>query len=194
MRRTRLIGFVIVLATFVGASVSLRGQSALAPVTDVDAYAVYAAVLPRVWAARSKDPLLLQRETEVVDFKMWGRCFSSRVEPGWPAVVSTFIEANSHGAKQLQPKLPLSDVYFFISRGDLTADDARLALKYPGPWLSRPESIDYAAVSIVGFDDAKEKAIVYARTRLGGALHFLVASDGAWVPARFRIGCGIWGT
>jgi hypothetical protein len=45
------------------------------------------------------------------------------------------------------------------------ADDARLGRMYPGTMQYRPESMKYAAVSAVGFNAGKTKAIVSVRLR-----------------------------
>lgn len=190
MPRARLIVFVIALATFVGVSASPREEPALEPVTDPDAYAVYAAVLPSVWAMRSKDPLLLQQETEAVPNAERSTCLPRlAAESGWTTVVRNFLDANSHSPKRLQPMLPFPDVYRFISRAEIEADDARLALKYPGVWERDPESIEFAAVSPVGFNDDKTKAIVFVRLRMRGEWRFVTHVDGQWVTPALPFGC-----
>jgi hypothetical protein len=69
------------------------------------------------------------------------------------------------------------------------ADDACLALKYPGIWQRRPESMEYAAVSAVGFNDAKTKAIFYVRSRQSGNISAHEFREGIWVAAK-RSSCG----
>jgi hypothetical protein len=64
------------------------------------------------------------------------------------------------------------------------ADDARLTLKYQGTWQPRPESMKYAAVSAVGFNASKTKAIVSVRLRsMRGMvdIHFMEMREGKWV-------------
>ena len=70
-----------------------------------------------------------------------------------------------------------------ISRAEIDADDARLVLKYPGTWQSRPETIEYAAVSAVGFNADKSKAMLYVKLRMHGSLYFMEKENGAWVRA-----------
>jgi hypothetical protein len=65
---------------------------------------------------------------------------------------------------------------------------ARLAVKYPRVWMHRPESIEYAAVSAVGFNADKTKAVVYVRFRRQGLLYILQKRDGTWISA--FSGCG----
>jgi hypothetical protein len=54
----------VAFATAVLAQLGTDAQQEVPPVTDLDGYAVYAAVLPTVWTRVSKDPLLLQQEPE----------------------------------------------------------------------------------------------------------------------------------
>jgi hypothetical protein len=56
-------------------------------------------------------------------------------------------------------------------------------------WQRRPESMEYAAVSAVGFNPAKTKAIVYVRLRMSGSIHSMELLEGKWVPAKHRNGC-----
>ena len=84
--------------------------------------------------------------------------------------------------------LRLDIPYRFVSRADIAADDARLALKYPGIWQRRPETIEYAAVSAVGFNADKTKAIVSVSLRSSGSLYWLEKREGQWVQAQG--GCG----
>ena len=68
-----------------------------------------------------------------------------------------------------------------VPRAEIEADDARLALKYPGMWQRRPESMEYAAVSVVGFNPAKTKAMVYVRLRSSGRVQSMERREGGWV-------------
>jgi hypothetical protein len=64
-----------------------------------------------------------------------------------------------------------------------------LAIKYPGPWQRRPEAVEYAAVSAVGFNSMKTKAIVYVRLRSSGNFYFMEKRAGKWTNAP-HAGCG----
>jgi hypothetical protein len=131
--------------------------------------------------------LLLQQETE--EIKAVSTCFSSGAvaDPEWDPVVSNFQQENAR-VRPLQRLLPLDIPYRLIPHAAIQADDARLALKYPGTWQSRPESMEYAAVSAVGFNPEKTKAIVYARVRNRGDIFSRELRDGKWVAAK-RSGC-----
>jgi hypothetical protein len=185
--------FVIALATVVFGQFPNAARPQFESVKDADAYAVYAAVVPTVWATKSKDALLLQQETEGIE--AMSTCLSSSsavtAEPDWNVVEMNFKQANAK-TRVLERALPVDIPYRLIPRADILADDARLALKYPGTWQRRPESMEYAAVSAVGFNPTKNKAIVYVRLRSRGNIHNLELRDGKWAVARRSRGCGGW--
>jgi hypothetical protein len=181
---------VIVAFTFViAANIVAIGQSPVQKfeaVTDPDAYAIYAALVPQAWANLSQEPLLLQQETENMSL-----CSSSRaaaVAPEWQAVENNFRQENIR-PKLLQPLLPISGSYRLIPRAEIEADDARLAVKYPGRYNRRPESMEYAAVSAVGYSADKTKAVVYMRLRSSGGFHSMERRDDKWVTVYSGVGC-----
>jgi hypothetical protein len=155
------------------------------PVTDREAYAIYAVLVPAAWPHRSKDNLVLQRET-VTSLK----CTQgpSAPDPEWDAAANNFKQQIAH-SRLLMPMLPIEIPYRLIPRAEIEADDARLALKYPGMWHGRPESMEYVAVSAVGFNPAKTKAIVYVRLRNSGGVQWMELRDGKWVSVQ-RSACG----
>ena len=187
MRLSHTVAFVIAVATFALGQLPAAAQE-LEFVTDPDAYAIYEMLVPQLWATRSKEPVLLQRETETV-----APCSSSGQisDPEWLAVAKSFREENSR-PKLLQPVLQIPGSYRLIPKSAIEADDARLALKYPGRTNRRPESIEYAAVSDVGFNADKTKAVVLVQVRGKGAVQTLERRGNGWVPAYVTgLGC-IW--
>ena len=156
-------------------------------ITDRDAYAIYAQLAPPAWAQVSNGPLLLKRETEI----SFG-CTGGPKLPNqdWRSAFDSFSKENAR-VQLLQPVLPLQIPYRLISRAEIEADDARLAVKYPGTWMRRPESMEYAAVSAVGFNAERTKAVMYLRLRMSGSLHMLEKRerDGTWVTSSVG-GCG----
>ena len=146
----------------------------LAPVNDSDAYAIYAILLTG-WATHSKDVLLLQQETAPpMDF-----CERHHVGAEWQETRKNFRQANIRNYL-LEPVLPVTFRYQLIPRADIEGDDARLALKYPGLWQRRPESMEYASVSAVGFNQAKTKALVSVRLRSSGGVYAMELREGKW--------------
>jgi hypothetical protein len=144
---------------------------------------VYAAVIPQTWAAVSKDVLLLQQETEGMEDR-WSSCLPSitNAGPEWDAVAVVFRQENVR-VRVLERLLPIDTPYRLVPRADILADDARLARMYPGTMRYRPGSMKYAAVSAVGFNAGKTKAIVSVRLRsMPGMvyIHFMEIREGKW--------------
>jgi hypothetical protein len=102
----------------------------------------------------------------------------------WAEVASSFRRENAR-VRLLQPALPIDLPYRLVPREEILADDARVAAKYPG--LSnapRPGSLQYVAVSAVGFNAARTKALVYGRSRMSDfseALVMMELKQGKWV-------------
>jgi hypothetical protein len=140
-------------------------------------YAVYAAVL-----ASAQPPVILMRETE------WtaSRCSAlvSELSGEWREVAQDFRDRNAR-TWLLQPGASLGFAYRLISRPEIEADDARLAKEYPfRSNAPRPGSIKYIAVSAVGFNAARTKALVYVRERtahVSDGLSPWILSGGSWV-------------
>jgi hypothetical protein len=156
------------------------------PIEDREAYAIYAVVLD----AASKETMLLQRET----IEPYQGCGSlADADPDWEAVENSLRQENIR-VKQLQPMLPVNLPYRLISRAEIEADDARLALKYP-ELMQRlmgrhPESIKYAAVSAVGFNPSKTRAMVWVMDLRGvSVLRALEVLGGEWRSATLARGC-----
>lgn len=149
------------LHTFVIAVALFQGAAGTEPpaLTDADAYAVYGAL----FEGSKAESILIQQETQT-----WppsgGYCvpFVSKLPGDWQEAAHDFSQKNGH-RWLLQPRLPFT--YRFISRAEIEADDARLRTKYPGGRNRLPEAIEYRALSAVGFNAAKTKAIVYTRAR-----------------------------
>src|SRR5215204_1100068 len=158
-------------------------------VVDKVAYTVYAAVLPTAWARVSKEEMLLQRESEPVDAVIGCLASVSTADAEWYMALTTFKSENAR-AKVIDRMLPIQRPYALISQAQILADDTRLERKYPGMWQRRPESLEYVAVSAVGFNTAKTKAILYVRLRSSGELLSMELREGKWVISTDRGGCG----
>jgi hypothetical protein len=111
-------------------------------------------------------------------------------DPNWIAVQKNFLQENAR-RKLLPQALPFNEPYRLIALSEIEETDARLALKYPGVYNERPESPPYAAVSAVGFNSDKTKAMVYVRLRDRGMLQGLELRDGQWMTAPKSSGC-VW--
>ena len=171
----------LVIATFILAVAQPSSGPPLKPITDRDAYAIYATLLPSIWK-RPGELMLLVQETERES------CRVSRLPKGWEGVQEDFDRQNAN-VWALRPVLPLGD-YRLIPRAEIQADDARLEQEYPGIWQRRPGSMEFAAVSAVGFNAAKTKALVYIRLRMSGQIYLMELREGQWVKSRGGERCG----
>lgn len=176
---------VIAAAIFGLAELPSTVPQAPSALTDPDAYAIYAVLVPTLWKTVSKDVLVVQQETE------FERDCGDRsvAEPQWAAVYKNFEQENAV-VRVLRPVLRLDIPYRLVRRAEILADDARLALKYPGRWQRRPESLEYAAVSAVGFNEGRTKAMVYVRLRSSGTTYAMELREGRWVHAVGPAACG----
>ena len=172
----------LVIGTVAFALVQPTSAPPLKPITDPDAYAIYATLLPSVWK-RSDELIVLVQETTTES------CRVSRLPEGWDGVQEDFDRQNT-SVWTLRPVLPLGD-YRLIPRAEIQADDARLAQEYPGGWQRRPGSMEFAAVSAVGFNAAKTKALVYIRLRGCGQIYLMERRDGSGRPR--EKGCDVGG-
>jgi hypothetical protein len=173
----------LVIGTITLALVQPTSAPPLKPITDPDAYAIYATLLPSIWK-RSGELIVLVQETTTES------CRVSRLPERWEGVQEDFDRQNTI-VWALRPVLPLGD-YRLIPRAAIEADDARLEQEYPGIWQKRPGSMEFAAVSAVGFNAARTKALVYIRLRSSGQIHLMERRDGVWVRFKGGMRCG-WG-
>lgn len=164
------------LSMAVSASTLAMAQSPK-PMTDAEAQAIYALLIPSTWErSGSKDVLLLQRET----VKPYACRPTARPnDPEWNAAEKQYEEAKP---QILPATLRLGVRYRFIGQAKIAADDARLKRKYPG-YNVTPGTTKYVAVSVVGFDAARTRAVVYVRAHDSGTVYSMEKRDGRWVHA-----------
>lgn len=147
---------------------------------DRDAFSVYATVL-RERRDEVKEPLVLQAETEAP--RTCGQLLD-KMSGEWAEVANDFRRQNSR-VRLLQAGLPLGVEYRVMPSATILADDARLAAKDPRRSNApRPGSIKYIALSAVGFNAARTKALVYVRFRtahFSDALLMKELKAGQWV-------------
>lgn len=154
-------------------------------VTDPEAYVLWGLLVPPYWStdqqvnSGQKTPILLQRETQ----RSLNGCDGPKApDRAWQSAVDSFHRQNKR-VQILQPLLKTDPRYRLIPRAEIEADDARLAIKYPGSWQRLPESMEYVAVSAIGFNGDKSKAILYMRLRGTGGIFFMERRDGKWAHA-----------
>ena len=180
---------VFVIAAVIGVTQSVTRVAVAQQndaIVDSEAYRLISDLISRAWGT-AKGELVLQRET-TIELK----CNASVLpdDPDWGLAVRDFREQNARPRLLLEPMLSITVPHRLIARSEIEADDARVALKYPGMWQRRPESMEFVAISAVGFNAAKTRAIVYVRTRDFGSVKFLERQEGKWVRSLSRFGCG----
>jgi hypothetical protein len=167
------IAFCLVLGTLSRAEADL-----LKPMPDVDSHAIYAALLPAVWAnSGAKGVMLLQRET-VTPYACSVK--DTPFDPEWDAIQKKFSQERP--TQLLSNALHLAVPYRFVAQSTIAAETARLARRYPG-WQAKPVATQYAAVSVVTFNPQRTRAMVYVRLRDSGDVYSMEKRDGRWVHA-----------
>jgi hypothetical protein len=149
-------------------------------VDDPDAYAVYAAILPR----EQVKALVVRAETG-----MMKPCETSGSEyEKWKPVVDDYLEENA-SRRLLMSRPPLVDPYLVVTEAKI---EASFGVVEGGPrsiwggfYQRYPNSGGYVELSAVGFDEAKQRAMVYVAHYCGmlcggGRSHLLEKVDGVW--------------
>ena len=150
------------------------------PIEDPDAYAVFAAVLPR---ERVK-ALVVRAETGMMQ-----PCKSSGSEyEEWKQVVESYLRENAVRRVVLS-RPPLVAPYLVVPMWEIEASFRAIEGDQFGVWAGfyerYPKSNGYAELSAVGFDDAKQRAMVYVGHHCGmlcggGKNHLLEKVGGEW--------------
>ena len=163
---------------------STAGPVPLDPTADRDSYAVYAALLqPPPGDHEANGSVVLQRETERPSTSSSCTAFLAAMTGEWAEVAAHFQRENDR-VRLLQPGA--LGAYKLVSRAAILADDARLASERPGHTNGlRADAIEYIAVSAVGFNAARTKALVSSRSRtaqgLSSGMGMWELKDGHWV-------------
>jgi hypothetical protein len=150
------------------------------PIEDPDAYAVFAAVLPK---ERVK-ALMVSALTD-----MMRPCVTSGTEyEEWKPVVESYLRENAVRRVVLS-RPPLVAPYIVAPMFEIEASFREIEGDRLGPWAGFyqrfPGSNGYAELSAVGFDAAKQRAMVYVAHHCGmlcggGRNHLLEKVDGEW--------------
>ena len=169
----------------------------LDPKTERDAFSVYATLFQptalqpdRLKYEGLTEPILLQAET---DTPTSCEALLAGMSGEWAEVASNFRRENTR-ARLLRAGLPLGVKYRLVSRKEILTQDARVVAKHPVSGNApRPGSIRYIALSAVGFNAARTKALVYARFRTlhySNELLMKELKDGKWVTGPRACGGG----
>ncbi len=168
-----------------------RSPSTPQPLDDPEAYKVYAALLPGEWTVRSAHAktLVFQQETMTNP-----TCMPSGkpLETDWLPVLKDFTSANA-APKLLRAGFDVGVPYVVVPSADIQTTFQSPTASRTGGWdgfyQKYPESGGYMAVSAVGFDASKQRAIVYMEHSCGllcggGTHHLLEKIGGVWRRAQ----------
>ena len=150
------------------------------PIEDPDAYAVFAVVLPK---ERVK-AFVVRAETGKMR-----PCVTSGTEyEEWKPVVESYLRENAVRRVVLS-RPPLVAPYLVVPMSEIEASFRAIEGDRLGPWAGFyqrfPSSNGYTELSAVGFDAAKQRAMVYVAHDCGmlcggGRNHLLEKVDGEW--------------
>jgi len=199
---------VVCLVSFVVASVVVvhpQGQPADV-ISDPEAYRVYAMLFPTLWPVRAAHATNLVIQTQSVikrsltedgsDCLPTGLPTGTPLPEEWQSVTDGFKRENTR-RRRLLPRLPVMGVsYRLVAEADIVR-----TLQPPDFWegfyAKFPDSGGYYAVSAVGFNEAKTRAMVYIETYYGllgadGRFYLLEKNDGQWAQSKLRISACLW--
>lgn len=183
LRRVRLryrLAAVLFVAFLVASSAGAQESAATEPYADKDAYDVYSVLLPGEESyGFAKGTMVVLQETT---FSAEQTCGSAHIPPDFESAFRNFEET---GAKRflLQRNIRSDKPYEFVSQGALRS--LMKAGSWPQFYKRYPGSSGYIAFSAVGFNKAKDRAVVYSGSSCGSrcgrwALHLLQKADGKW--------------
>ena len=172
-----VIALTVATALYPQASTSQRAADLI---TDLDAYGIYSQVLQKE-SASSTGAVLLQQET------VRSACAPHEPDPDWQSVMDNFTKENSR-VRSLVPLLQLEKPYLLVPSAQIKADYGWVEMQR----RSGLEMMQYFAVSAVGFDKSKTRAVVAINRSNSGHLILLERRDGIWgAPAATHLrACG----
>jgi hypothetical protein len=198
MRRTSL-GFAVALVIVAVLPSPTRTQrsdrTATKPISDPDWYAVYASLVPSIWpvtAAHAKT-LVFQQETGTT----WPcQASGQALDADWRAAIDSYAKENGD-VRTLVAGFPMTPAYVVVPKADIQAYFSAVPPNPGFGWADffrqHPDSGGYIAVSAIGFNPSKTKAMVTmgwaCGSTCGGGSHYtLEKANGAWnsirVPGR----------
>lgn len=154
--------------------------------SDADAYAVYAAVIPKVFEFSKPKTIVIQQETETYargDSKHYIKG-NSAFQTAWGTTIQAFERAN-RTSKLLQPMFPTGTTYVLLPSATITELTRKSDCK---EFKSRyPDAYGHVSMSSVGFNPEKTKAILTMDSLSceagGGQFYLMEKKDGRWVEA-----------
>jgi len=173
---------------------------------EPEAYRIYAALFPKLWpvtTARATN-LVIQAETvikrslteEGSDCLPTGLPTGTPLPEEWQSATDSFKRENTR-RRRLLPQFPVMVApYRLVAEADIGSTITPPDF-WRGFYARFPNSGGYYAVSAVGFNEAKTRAMVYIETHSGllgasGQFYLLEENDGQWVQPKMRISSCMW--
>jgi hypothetical protein len=163
------------------------GYSAPQQLTDPDAYAVYAAVLPAGTGGEEAHAtkLLVQQTTEIDQMMKDCPLTAPDTSAVWAEAIEDFKRQNA-STWMLQRSFPIDIPYVLESKDAIMAPfKAHGAAGWSAFNAAHPDSRGFIHLSAVGFDKSRTRAIVYVSHFCGGLCgsgmyRFVERQDGTW--------------
>jgi hypothetical protein len=171
------------------ASTAVHPQSPAEAITEPEAYAVYASLMPKLKPARASGTSRIVIQAESVTDT---RCAlkGKPLENEWRVVLDDFNRENARVRKIVPNFPPMALPYRIVNSAEIQS--AFEANGWEGFHAMYPNAGGYYRVSAVGFNEAKTWAMVYVEYGCGyrcgnGQVYLLEKRDGQWVGAKAAV-------
>ena len=183
-----IVGLVLLVST----AVHPQGQAEA--ITEPEAYAVYAALMPKLEPARATGASRLVIQAESVTNPKCG-LKGKPLEEEWRGVIDDFNRENAR-VRRILPNFPTMGLPFRVVES-AEIESALAVNGWPGFYVVFPDTGGYYRVSAVGFNREKTWAMVYIEygcgNLCGGGRHSLLEKrDGQWVDAKVDVEICSW--
>ena len=179
----RPIILLLILTSFLPQIAPVKSDNPPLPYEDIDAYEVYAAILPSDWPWREVGAkrLIISRETK--GYEMCLRPEKEYEEIVGPAI-SDYVRLNKR-PWHLQRNFQIQKPYKIITSDELNSIFERGVEGWKMFYEKYPDSGGSIELSAVGFNADKTVAVVYMGHSCGGLcgggrFHVLQKEDGKW--------------
>ena len=189
--RKYLIAFPLLAIASALASAYLQAQEpvALRLIEDADSYAVYAFLVPQEWPVETAHAKRVVLNAETTTYEGCFPSFEGADNPEWRVVMDAYRRENAT-KRLLMPGRTIGVPYIVVPAAEIKTafvynpEEPRI-LGWDRFYLRYPDSGGVVHASVIGFDSAKRRAMVYMGHSCnlmcgGGTYHFLEKVSGAW--------------
>jgi hypothetical protein len=183
-----LVGSALTLSFVVLSVPGAAAQApAVKPIDDVESYAVYSALLPDTAMRQMRRSMIVIQAEATTAPQCWPS--GPPIETEWKSTVESLRAENAH-ARTILSGFTLSVPYVVLPKADIMAFFTGPGFDGWNHFYERyPDSAGFLALSAVGFDADRTKAVVYiahSTNYLGGeySYHLLRKVGGNWQDTR----------